>query len=86
MLKPRTEKTYGFSAGNFAAPTLHIRFNGHSFDVPIADLEISERSSEVEIKHALSRYLGVGVDRFRDYRIDRHPTGNLTLRPHAVFG
>ena len=67
-------------------PTLHVRFNGHSCDVPVSDLDIGELSSETEIKHALARYLGVGVDRFRDYRVDRHPNGNLTFRPQAVFG
>jgi hypothetical protein len=26
------------------------------------------------------------VDKFRHYVVDRHETGNLTIRPEAVFG
>ena len=30
--------------------------------------------------------LKVPVGRLRDYVVDRHETGNLTVRPEAVFG
>jgi hypothetical protein len=43
-------------------------------------------SSDNEIKRALARHLEVSVEKFRDYVIDRHETGNLTVRPEAVFG
>jgi len=34
----------------------------------------------------LSGYLDVPEAKFRDYVVDRHETGNLTVRPEAVFG
>ena len=68
------------------APLLHIRFDGRSFDIPLADLDVGTLSSDREIKHALSGYLEVRSERLRDYTVDRHETGNLTVRPEAVFG
>ncbi|WP_425399514.1 hypothetical protein [Aeoliella sp.] len=68
------------------APLLHIRFDGRSFDIPLADLDVGALSSDRELKQALGGYLDVRPDRLRDYTIDRHETGNLTVRPEAVFG
>ena len=34
----------------------------------------------------VSRHLEVNEERLRDHVLDRHETGNLTLRPEAVFG
>lgn len=69
-----------------ARPTLHIRFEGRSVDVPLADLDVGGMSSDRDVKQALARYLGVDMRRLSEYVIDRHETGNLTLRPPAVFG
>ncbi len=65
---------------------VHIRFEGRSLDVPQADLDIGAASSDNAIKRALARYLETPEDRLRDYVIDRHDTGNMTVRPEAVFG
>lgn len=65
---------------------LHIRFEGRSFDVPLADLDVGVASSDVDVKRALAGYLNVPEVKFRDYVVDRHATGNLTVRPEAVFG
>ena len=67
-------------------PMLHIRFEGRSLDVPLGDLDLGAFSSDAEIKRALAGYLDVAEARFRDYVVDRHETGNLTVRPQAVFG
>jgi hypothetical protein len=67
-------------------PVLHIRFDGRSFDIPLSDLDVGTLSSDAEIKRALAGYLDVPEVKFRDYTIDRHETGNLTVRPEAVFG
>ena len=66
--------------------TLHVRFEGRSIDVPVNDLDVGQFSTDVEIKHAVARYLDVPADKFNHYTVDRHETGNLTLRPEAVFG
>lgn len=68
------------------APVLHIRFDGRSFDIPLADLDVGTMSSDADVKRALSGYLNVPEVKFRDYIVDRHDTGNLTVRPEAVFG
>jgi hypothetical protein len=65
---------------------VHIRFEGRSVDVPQADLDVGAASSDNEIKRALARYLETQEAKLRDYVIDRHETGNMTVRPEAVFG
>jgi hypothetical protein len=64
----------------------HIRFDGRSFDVPLVDLAISELAGDDEIKRAVARNLEVPEGRLRDCFVDRHESGNLTVRPAAVFG
>ncbi len=65
---------------------VHVRFEGRSRDVPLRDLDLGPRSTDADVKRALARHLGVPEAKFRDYVIDRHETGNLTVRPEAVFG
>jgi hypothetical protein len=65
---------------------VHIRFEGRSLDIPQGDLDIGPASSDNDIKRALARHLEVPEAKLRDYVIDRHETGNLTVRPEAVFG
>jgi hypothetical protein len=65
---------------------VHIRFEGRSLDIAEGDLDVGAASSDNEIKRALARYLEVPEGKLRDYVIDRHETGNLTVRPEAVFG
>lgn len=66
--------------------TLHVRFDGRSIDIPVNDLDVGQFSSDVEIKHAVARYLDVPANKLQHYTVDRHETGNLTVRPEAVFG
>ncbi len=68
------------------SPVLHIRFDGRSSDIPLSDLDVGAMSKEKEIKRSLATYLDVAENKFRNYVVDRHETGNLTLRPEAVFG
>lgn len=65
---------------------VHIRFEGRSLDVPQGDLDVGIASSDLEIRRALARYLHTQEGKLRDYVIDRHDTGNMTVRPEAVFG
>jgi hypothetical protein len=65
---------------------VHIRFEGRSLDILQGDLDVGAASSDNEIKRALARYLEVPEAKLRDYVIDRHDTGNMTVRPEAVFG
>jgi len=65
---------------------LHVRFNGQSFDLALETLDLGPDSSEREVKQRVATNLEVDVARLRDYVVDRHANGNLTLRPEAVFG
>ena len=64
----------------------HVRIDGRSFDVPLADLGITDPANDLDVRRALARHLEVPPERLRGYVVDRHGTGNLTLRPEAVFG
>lgn len=65
---------------------LHARFEGRSFDVALGDLDLGGASTDRQVKQALARHLDVNEAKFRDYVVDRHTNGNLTVRPEAVFG
>ena len=65
---------------------LHVRFNGESFDVALETLDLGSASSEREVKQRVASHLAVDASRLRDYVVDRHANGNITLRPEAVFG
>jgi hypothetical protein len=67
-------------------PVLHIRFAGRSFDIPLSDLDLGTASADADVKRRLAEYLNVPEAKMRDYTVDRHETGNLTVRPEAVFG
>ena len=69
-----------------AVAVVHIRFDGRSRDIPQGDLDIGTASNDSEIKRVLARHLEVPEGRLRDYVVDRHETGNMTVRPEAVFG
>jgi hypothetical protein len=65
---------------------VHVRFDGRSVDIPLSNLDIGPASADREIKRALADHLEVPVEKLRDYVVDRHQTGNITVRPEAVFG
>jgi hypothetical protein len=68
------------------AAVLHVRFEGTSRDLPLAALDVGPQSSDAAVKCALAQHLEVPVARLQPYVVDRHETGNLTVRPEAVFG
>jgi hypothetical protein len=65
---------------------VHVRFAGRSFDVPFRVLDVSVGSHDGDVKETLARHLEVHPSRLRDYVVDRHGNGNMTVRPEAVFG
>jgi hypothetical protein len=66
--------------------TVHVRFEGHSQDVPLRALDLSPQADDAAVRRALAAHLQISPARLRDYVIDRHPSGNLTVRPEAVYG
>jgi hypothetical protein len=66
---------------------LHIRFDGRSYDIPLAELEIGDNSTEAQIRNAATNWLGIPEQKLRAFAVDRNPqTNSITLRPEAVFG
>lgn len=72
--------------GNVTELVVHARFAGKSFDVPLSLLGVGPAWADEYIKRALAQHLEVAESALRDYVVDRHPNGNLTVRPSAVFG
>jgi hypothetical protein len=64
----------------------HVRFAGHSFDVPLSTLGVYVGDDDGDVKQTLAKHLKVHPSRLADYVVDRHGNGNLTVRPEAVFG
>ena len=66
--------------------TVHVRYDGKSYDLPFEDLAITARDSDDGIREALARHFDVSTATFRSFVVERHRTGNVTVRPEAVFG
>jgi hypothetical protein len=64
---------------------INVRFAGRSFDVSLPGLDVEPGSNDEQVKRAVAEYLDVPSYRLDDYVIDRHPGGNLTLRPEATL-
>ena len=65
---------------------LHIRFEGRSYDIPLNELDIGDASTDPQIMQVVATRLEISVDRLSAYVVEKHRTGNITVRPEAVFG
>lgn len=65
---------------------VHIRFEGRSVDVGENQLGITANMNDVAIKERVARHLDVNSDRLGAYVVDRRPSGDLIVRPEAVYG
>jgi HEAT repeat protein len=67
--------------------TLHIRYEGQSYDAALSDFDIGDLSTDAQIRSAAATHLGTAETKFANFSIDRNAeTGDVTLRPQAVFG
>ena len=60
---------------------VRIHFEGRSYVLGEHELDVSEEMTDREIKQQLARFFPVRPDRLRDYRVDRSPSGHLSVRP-----
>jgi hypothetical protein len=67
-------------------PMLHIRYDGRSYDVPLIELDLGPLSTDDDVRTGLANYLDIPVRSLRSYVVERHVTGNMTVRPEAIFG
>ncbi|MEC4803655.1 MAG: hypothetical protein SAJ12_05250 [Jaaginema sp. PMC 1079.18] len=65
---------------------VHIRFEGRSYDVTEKQLDVTTNMSDRAIKEQLSHYFDISTNRLQNYIIDRRPSGDLIIRPEAVYG
>lgn len=65
---------------------VHVRFNGRSFNIHEKELGIGSFDSDRRIKEEIARHLQVQKSQLSGYVIDRTKTGNLVVRPEAVYG
>ncbi len=67
-------------------PAVHVRFEGRSQRLTVAQLGIAANATDADIKNAVARFFDVSIGRMHAYVVERHENGNVTLRPEAVFG
>jgi hypothetical protein len=65
---------------------VHVRFEGRSYDLPERQLDLSAGMDDRAIKQGLAQHFEVGLERFQSYVVDRSPSGDLIIRPEAVYG
>ncbi len=65
---------------------VHIRFEGRSYDIAENQLHLTAGMNDVTVKERLAQYFDVKRDRFESYIVDRRPSGDLIIRPEAVYG
>lgn len=65
---------------------VHIRFEGRSLDIREQDLRVTTGMSDEDVKARVAHHLDVRPEQLRHYVIDRSKSGNLIVRPEAVYG
>ncbi|MBD2182712.1 hypothetical protein H6S82_19855 [Planktothrix sp. FACHB-1355] len=65
---------------------VHIRFEGRSYDIAEPQLGVTTGMSDTAIKQRLAQHFDVSQDRLQSYVVDRRPSGDLIVRPEAVYG
>jgi hypothetical protein len=68
-------------------PQIHVRYEGHSYDISLDLLDVGVGSTDAQIRSAVAAHLNAPLTKLNQFLIDRHEESNeLTLRPQAVFG
>lgn len=65
---------------------VHIRFEGRSYDISENQLGVTAAMNDTLVKERLAQHFDVGLDRFQPYVVDRRLSGDLIVRPEAVYG
>lgn len=65
---------------------VHIRFEGCSYDVNESQLGITKQMNDNGIKERVAKYLDVNSDHLNFYVVDHRPSGDVIIRPEAVYG
>ncbi|PAX46700.1 hypothetical protein [Brunnivagina elsteri] len=65
---------------------VHIRFEGRSYDMQEAQINRNASMNDSAIKQRLAEHFDINLNRFETYIVDRRPSGDLIIRPEAVYG
>lgn len=65
---------------------VHIRFEGRSYEVAEQHLGIQVGMGDRTLKEQVARHLEVSVNRLDTYVVDHRPSGDVIVRPEAVYG
>ena len=65
---------------------IHLRYEGRSYDLSEKQLRLAHGASDSEIRSRLAGFLDVSEHRLAPYVIDRRESGDLIVRPEAVYG
>ena len=65
---------------------IHVRFQGRSYDISQNQIGLDLNMADVAIKERLAQHFDVNLTSFESYVIDRRPSGDLIVRPEAVYG
>ena len=65
---------------------VHVRFEGHSYDLSENQLNLAMNMNDQEIMQQLAKHFDVARNRFQFYVVDRTVNGDLIVRPEAVYG
>jgi len=64
----------------------HIRYAGRTFEIKPKVFELSTKASDREIMTRVADWLGIAETGLKNYVIDRRPSGQVVVRPEAIFG
>lgn len=65
---------------------VHVRFEGRSYDIPETQLGVTTGMSDSSVKERVAQHFDLSRDRLASYVVDRRPSGELIIRPEAVYG
>jgi len=65
---------------------VHVRFEGRSVDVTERQLGVTQDMNDRAVKERLAQHFDVERDRFKSYVIDLRTSGDIIVRPEAVYG
>jgi hypothetical protein len=65
--------------------TIHVRFNGRSEELPLAQLNLGSDASDPQIKQSVAIHFDLPRTFFQDHVIVRTDHA-IILRPEAIYG
>lgn len=68
-----------------AKRALHLRVNGQSAELALADLDLQADATDAQIKNAVERHMGLPALALASYVIVRTSQA-IIVRPEAIYG